>query len=447
MKKPNILFFFPDQHRPDYLGTTPDLPVRTPNLDALEARGMRFTNAVCPSPLCAPSRASLAAGKHYHRCGVPQNKFDYPLDQPTYYKMLRDNGYHVVGVGKFDLQKGSAKHSLDGKALLPEWGFSDGYDIKGKWGFILETEGQPLDAYALYLQEHGLLETHMRDFAQRRGTDHYGYRCYDPTPLPGHAYSDNWVANQALELLNQFPTDRPWHLVLNFTGPHDPLDVTESMQANWRDVEFPPPHNSTEFDHETHQRIRRNYAAMIENIDYQVGRLIEAVSARGELDNTLIIYASDHGEMLGDHNHWAKALWYHQSMGIPLIIAGPGVQSGVVSTAPVNLIDLSATYLDYANIPTPAEMDAQSLRPILSGKTEAHRSHVICGLSHPAMRWPRRWHAIYDGRYKLVAFDDAQEPADLLYDRHNDPHEDHNIAAQCPAVVEHLYTTLQAELA
>lgn len=120
-RRPNILFLFPDQHRFDYLGVNPDVPVRTPNIDALARRGIRFDKVVCSSPLGAPSRACLASGRRYHRCGVAGNECDYPLEHPTYYQHLRDAGYHVCGVGKFDLHKSTLDWELDGTRLISDW--------------------------------------------------------------------------------------------------------------------------------------------------------------------------------------------------------------------------------------------------------------------------------------------------------------------------------------
>ena len=119
--QPNFLFFLPDQHRPDWLGVNKALPLRTPNLDALAARGVRFTRAYTPSPLCAPARACLASGRAYGACRVFGNRQDYPLDLPTYYQRLRDGGCRVAGVGKFDLHKDLTKPlfwGLDGSRLL-----------------------------------------------------------------------------------------------------------------------------------------------------------------------------------------------------------------------------------------------------------------------------------------------------------------------------------------
>jgi len=120
MKKPNILFFLPSQHRPDWLNCNPCLPLRTPNIDAIAARGVRFTSAFTPNPLCAPARACLATGSDYHRCGVINNGQNTPLSFPTYYQYLGDAGYEVSGVGKFDLHKADNDQGLDGGKMIRE---------------------------------------------------------------------------------------------------------------------------------------------------------------------------------------------------------------------------------------------------------------------------------------------------------------------------------------
>jgi len=433
---PNILLFLPDQHRYDWWGYNSELPLRTPNLDRLAAEGMSFSNALCPSPLCAPSRASLAAGKEYPRCRVANNGEDYPLDQPTFYRMLRDAGYCVTGVGKFDLQKAAADHSLDGKALIHEWGFSDGIDSKGKWDAVNSWDGEPHDAYLAYLDKHDLAQVHIDDMLRRRGRS---YAETTPTPLPEHAYGDNWIAENGLRLLEAFPTDQPWFMQVNFTGPHGPMDVTERMQARWRGTAFPSAHGNDQFDDATHTAIRRNYAAMIENIDRHLGRYVSAVAARGELENTIIVFSSDHGEMLGDHNLWAKTSYYQPSVGIPMVIAGPGVTAGQTFDGPVNLHDLAATFLQAAGLTPTPEMDSRSLAPVLDGSSDSHRDYVFSGLV-----WPRgAWHLVFDGRYKLVNIEG--EPP-ILFDLQDDPWEDDNIAATNPDIVARLQEWMDAEL-
>jgi arylsulfatase len=426
VERPNVLFLLPDQHRPDFLGTNPALPVRTPTLDALAAHGMRFTNAFTPSPLCAPARACLASGRQYEDCGVPDNNHDYPLTQPTYYAALRDAGYHVAGVGKFDLHKATLDWGLDGARLLPEWGFSDGIDNEGKIDAIRSGAETPHGPYMAYLHQRGLAGRHVQDFRDR-----HNFRDTYPTPLPDDAYCDNWIAENGLRLLRDFPRDRPWHLVVNFTGPHAPMDVTASMHERWQEVAFPPPHDNTQWDAATHQHIRQNYAAMIENIDQQVGRLLAAVRDRGELDRTLVIYSSDHGEMLGDHGRWGKSTYYQPSVGIPLIVMGPGVRPGHASGALISLHDLAATFLDYAGAaPLPA-MDSRSLRTVFADQAVRHRAVVASALGD--------WRMIDDGRYKLVLTQDA---APQLFDRQVDPWEDTNIASTAPAIVDRLCQAL-----
>lgn len=421
-RRPNILFFLPDQHRYDWLGTNPRLPVRTPILNKLAEQGVLFSRAFCPSPLCAPSRASLASGKHYDRCRVKNNGVDYPVEQPTFYLLLRESGYHVAGVGKFDLHKNTLDWGLDGSRLVKQWGFSEGIDNEGKWDAIRSGAIAPKGPYMAYLHRRGLAEIHVQDFRKRRS-----YAATFPTPLPEEAYCDNWVGNNGLQMLKKNPTNKPWFLVANFTGPHGPMDITDRMYKRWQGIDFPQPNNCKKFGPPTHVKIRRNCSAMVENIDRWLGIYIEELKKRGELDNTIIVYSSDHGEMLGDHNRWGKSVPYQPSVGIPMIIWGPGVVKSVVSDALVSLMDLNATFLDYANIPRPQYMDSISMRPLLEGKSSSHREYVLSGLN--------KWRMVFDGQYKLIL---TRGKKPVLYDLVNDPLENQDIADRKPIHVKRL---------
>lgn len=421
-RRPNFLLLFPDQWRFDWTGANKALPLRTPNLDALAARGTRFTKVVTPSPVCAPARACLAAGKEYGRCRVPSNGYDYPLDQTTYYTLLRESGYHVTGCGKLDLHKKTEDWGLDGKRLLKEWGFSDGIDNAGKHDAIRSGAVAPKDPYMAYLHKRGLAAAHAEDFKRRRG-----HTASFPTPLPDDAYCDNWLSNNGLRLLRGAPAGKPWHLVVNFTGPHEPWDITKSMDARCRGREFPQPNGSKEIPPATHVAIRQNYAAMIENIDRWVGLFIEEVKKRGELDNTVVVFSSDHGEMLGDHDKFGKSVPWQPAVGVPLIAAGPGVRRGATTDALASAMDLAATFLDYAGLARPKDMDSRSLRALLEGKTNSHREYLLSGLSNWRMAW--------DGRYKLVrGFQETQQ----LFDLAADPLENRNLAAEQPGTVSRL---------
>ncbi len=446
---PNILLVVPDQLRHDWTGLNPAIPVRTPHLNALAARGVQFTHCYCPSPLCAPSRACLAAGVEYDRCGVPDNSLNYPLAKQTYYSALREAGYHVMGCGKFDLHKPEPSWGVDGQHLLPEWGFSAGIDSAGKWDAIRWGMEEPCCPYTAHLHATGRVETHYQDFLRRREIG--AFSATFPTPLPEESYCDNWIADQGWRLLRDAPMGQPWHLAVNFAGPHEPMDVTARMDGLYRGVEFPQPNRNTEFTAEKHVEIRRNYSAMVENIDTWLGRLLEAVEARGELENTIVAFSSDHGEMLGDHNLWMKRLPQQGSVGIPLVVAGPGMRRGVSSSALVSLMDLAATFLDYGGIEVPETMDSRSLRSVLDGSSNSHREFLLSGMDP--------WRCITDGRLKLIrgyaggrvsgnglpvypAGDGAAEP--LLFDVEADPFENRDLARNSPADVDRLTDALHA---
>jgi arylsulfatase len=432
MSKPNILFFFPDQHRFDFVGFNPDIPVRTPHLDRLAERGVTFTKAIVPSPVCAPSRACMAAGKRYHRCGVPGNGKDYPLDQPTQYQALRDAGYRTAGVGKFDLSKNTPEWGLDGKRLIDEWGFSDGIDNEGKYDGTRSGATEPHGPYLKYLYDNGWADIHLNDFNRE---NRHGFHDTHPTKLPDEAYCDNWIAENGLEILRSFPENQPWFMQVNFTGPHNPMDITQSMWDARPDVQFSQPNDSTELDEQHHNEIRKNYAAMIENIDMQVGRFLDEVESRGELDNTLVVFSSDHGEMLGDHDRWGKSTFYQPSVGVPLVIAGPGVKAGVVSDALVELHDLAVTHLDFADVNGIPDADGRSLKPILAGETDAHRDIAVSALND--------WQMIWDGRLKLVL---QEGQPDRLFDLEEDPEEVHNLASEKPELVTAFKSRLVTEV-
>jgi arylsulfatase len=438
IRPPNFLFFFPDQWRHDWTGFTPGLDVRLPVLESLALRGVRFTKAIVASPLCAPSRACLASGREYDACGVATNRQDYPLSQATYYQCLRDAGYAVLGCGKIDLHKATRHWGVDGKRLVREWGFTDAIDSAGKGDAIASTRdnGRPVDPFMEHLRQRGLLTAHLEDFRHRNGNASFT-NC-EPCPLPDEDYGDNWITSNGIQLLRTVPLATPWHLVLNFPGPHNPMDITARMRRHVAHRTYPQPVRSREYDELTHTAIRQNYTAMCENIDAQMGRVLREVEARGELHNTFVVFTSDHGEMLGDHERWAKRVPHQASIGVPMVVAGPGIRSAV-SDALVSHIDVAATFLDYAAAPSLPAMTARSLRPLLEGKTEQHRKVALSGLEE--------WRCAWDGRFKLVrgfAYRDGEVARvragaqEVLFDMETDPNETRNVLDAHPSVAAQL---------
>ena len=431
--RPNILLILSDQHRYDWLeGLDPDLPVRTPNLRRLQERGVTFSHVTTPAPLCAPARACLVTGRDYDHGPVPSNAFDLPPDYPTYFRALRDQAcYFVAGVGKFDLHKATFDWNLDGSRLLDEWGLSAGIDNEGKFDSLWSGRTGPKGPYMQHLTEAGVAAEHLADFERRRG---HLYSDVTPSPLGEEDYLDNWIAANAHTMLALRPEGVPWHLMINFAGPHDPMDVTEGMRERWKDVRFPEPVEATTFDGD-HQETRRRYAAMIENIDRHVGELLDMLEAEGQLENTLIIYSSDHGEMLGDHGIWGKSVALEPSIRIPLIISGAGVtRRGETIDSYVSLEDIAATVLEAAGLERIDGMTARSVGAVLRGETTEHRDHLISGLDRRPREvenslahygenmWMRlaSWRTLTSGDLKMTV--SPQLSAPVLVDLASNPH-------------------------
>ncbi len=428
---PNLLFLFPDQWRWDWLGceTSPygKVPVRTPNIDALAARGVRFTQCRTNSPVCAPARAALALGMRYERCGVADNGFDLDPDRPTVFNHLRDAGYRTLTCGKNDLHKRTTWKGREGwTRLLGQYGFTDAIDQSGKFDAARNgrrERGGPNCSYTSHLHAHGLFEAYADDYAERQ-QQFTGTTAPWPSPLLRRHYTDDFCGQMALELLDRTPAEGPWMLWVNFPGPHDPFDPPRELQQRYDGVDFPPPVNAKDDYGEKpvdHPTLRRNYAACCEGIDEWVGRILDAVAQRGELDNTLVIFSSDHGEMLGDHGHFNKGRAGEGSVHVPLVVAGPGVEGGRVDDRLVELIDVSGLMLHAAGLDRPDDWDARC--PL----HDPPRDVQLAALND--------WRMACDGRHKLVVKDNHP---DRLFDLQDDPREMHNVADQHGEVVERL---------
>jgi arylsulfatase A-like enzyme len=399
--------------------------------------GVTFTRAVTPSPLCAPARACLASGLRYHRCRVPDNGVDYPPDQRTYYSVLRETGYSVGGVGKFDLHKPTFWWGLDGWIpALEALGFTHGIDNAGKWDAVVSGADAPKDPYMKYLYDRGLAALHLQDMDKRRGSVENRLRT-DPTPLPEEAYCDNWIGENALKMLERFPKGTPWHLVVNFTGPHDPWDVTRRMHRGCQGIDFPPPICPDECYTAQDRKVRQNYAAALENIDRNMGRIIDAVERTGGLEDTIIVYTSDHGEMLGDFGLYGKAVPHRGAVDIPLVMNGPGFRRGIATDALVELQDLTATLVEAAGCRMPEAKDSQSLLPLLRGDAMRHRGFTVSALTTPRCKWS----LAMDENHKLVMEDGRMEQ---LYDINTDPGETDNILSSNWQTAESLAAVLTA---
>lgn len=424
LRRPNILLFMPDQLRGDWAGPGNAGGARTPVLDRLVRRGVSHARAICPSPICGPSRACLASGYEYGRAGVRNNSGSSAPDAPNFYRQLRDAGYQVLTCGKLDLLKGApdwgadGQHALGGPSRLARLGFTGGLDSAGKHAAIFaHRDGHP-EPYFAFLKRNGLGEAHRQDFLARRspalGRDALdfpgagaNYRNTAVTALPDAAYCDNWISDCGLALMEEAAQrDAPWFLQVNLTGPHEPMDITAAMAERVAGREPPGPIAPGAGLPAEHLAIRRNYLAMIENIDANLGRFVARLEALGQLDDTVIVFTSDHGEMLGDCGYWEKFIPHQASLHVPLVAAGPGVAQGGRVEGPTTILDLHATFVEIAGAQPIAGIDSRSLRHQWAQPSSPHREVVFSGLGS--------WRIAYDGRFKLVAGFDPQMPRRIM---------------------------------
>ncbi len=236
--RPNVLFIMSDQHRHDYMGAAGASFLRTPNLDRLAARGVRFTRCTTNSPVCAPARIGLASGLQPVRLGALDNNAFLPFSTRTYYQRLRDSGYRVGCVGKLDLAKPASYNGRHGdRPCLYGWGFTHPEECEGKMHAGMHDE--PMGPYGFRLREHGLYRAFRQDYA-RRAREGWSTACWDSV-LPTEHFEDAYIGRRAAEWIEAVPDDFPWHYFVSFVGPHDPFDPPTEYADLYRDSPMPPP--------------------------------------------------------------------------------------------------------------------------------------------------------------------------------------------------------------
>ena len=479
---PNFLLIVTDQQRADWVGYERPGVVDTPNLDALAAGGARFARAYCTAPVCGPSRISLATGNLARRSGAINNWSRLPLTASTYYQRLRALGYRVGFTGKIDLFRGgfSRQPIDDPLARLHAAGFTDPRPIESAktpaWSdAVIERRraSGELGPYSRYLDGLGLLEVlceHGRQWASGAVEGELsqwmesGERWalwkdgivppafYDDSVLPTEHCLDSFVGRSAVAMLEEYlGRDTPWHLQVNFPSPHTPFHPPREYGERYRTRRMPPAivddlagkpsWQQRRFDGEGWTpaeevaRVRRQYSATIELLDDWLGRFVELLRSHGRLDDTLIVFTSDHGEMLGDRGYFMKCCFYEQAVRVPLVMRGPHVTSGLVSDALVELHDVAPTFLELAGTAFADPVDAVSLVPVLSGSRAHHRDSVVSEYYFGRMARDERW--------KFV-FNDNDLPE--LYDLEEDPDELANVAEARPDDAKRFYRTLMERL-
>jgi len=414
----NFLIFISDEHRRDAMGCAGHPIVKTPNLDALAARGTRFSNAYTPSPMCVPTRAAIATGRHVHQTRHWDSATPYAGDPKSWMALLRDNNIPATSIGKLHYRSGADDNGW-AEEILP-------MHVVGGVGWVaglLRDEQPDYDS--------------AKELAADAGAGESSYTEYD------RAITDaavDWVQNQ--------DKDQPWACFVSMVAPHYPLTAPEEFYNlyNPDHMDFPlgygmhaPDHPELQhlrsffkyddyFDEPTMKRARAAYYGLCSFLDDNIGKVIKALEASGELENTCILYVSDHGEMLGDYGMWTKQTMYETSVGVPMIMAGPDIPQGKICRTGASLYDIAPTALSQFSVPIPAEMVGTDLTQ-LSQSTDKDR--VIFAEYHDGgsstaafmVRWDKWKYVHYVGKppqlFNLIS--DPNEFNDLgLSNMHGD---------------------------
>jgi choline-sulfatase len=468
-KSPNIVLVMSDQHRADMMGCAGDAAVLTPNLDALAARGTRFSRVTCQGPLCMPARASFMTERYVRDHGVYTNWAEIAQDSPTYAWALREAGYHTTLLGKAHLYRDeilTASHIDDLAHRLQVLGFSEVHETGDK--FAGDTPTRYLD----YLRDRELLAAYRAHIADRsyQGDHESGANAtkrvpmWDatPMPLPLDDYIDTWHGREAVRWIERYERAEPFFLFVGFPGPHDPWDAPQAAVDRYRDRDVSMPRTTrrptTEgagrygkllnaflqlsdtdtMDADAIRGMRRAYSADVSVIDDAVGSIVAALDAKGIADDTWVIYTSDHGEMGGNHGMMSKCVLYEPAVRVPLIVRPPrGAAPRVVDTL-VEHLDVPATIRAIAHAPAIAQSEGRSLLGHVADTGEPTPAERAVSVSE---NWG--FASFETARYKLVVDEDAGTPCQL-FDHAADPDEDHDRLAdpECAVVVDELMTTV-----
>jgi arylsulfatase len=438
--RPNILLFCTDQQRFDTIAALGNRHIRTPNLDRLVREGVAFDNAYSQTPICTPSRTSFMTGcyassLHVNRNG---NEFFPPEHTPKLMsRILRGAGYDCGLVGKLHLSAGSPRREprLDDGFRLFEWSHAP----RAAW---------PVDQqdYLRWLRDqHGVTWEKAYRARQLGGRP----KEFD-AGIAARYHEVAWCTEKTTAWLSG-ALRAPWFIHVNTYAPHPPFDPPPEFLERMDPAAMPLPlwseraaENQRPFarvdfqskprDPSTYpsRHMKAAYYAQIEFVDYNLGKVLDALDKSGQRDNTLIVFTADHGESMGDHGYTHKGCRFYEGLShVPLILSWPArFRKGLRSDALVELTDILPTMLESLSLPLPDYLHGRSLYRIAAGEARpgSHREFVRAEY-HDALDMPDHTHAnmLRERRYKLVHY--HGHPLGELYDLEEDPHEFRNLWA------------------
>lgn len=431
--KPNILLIMADQFRADAIFRIGGYGA-TPNLDRLSRKAWLFERTYANSAECIPARLSLATGLYPYQTGVDHNRnCTLNADYPNWMRAVTDAGYHSSLFGKTHLHPhyGDLRDRAD---LVHRYGFDIVDETTGPWAAAF-TRSHMVDLW----EANDCWEAYKADLAEREANKRFIVR---PTVLPLDLHYDVYVGRRAVDHLETVNSDKPWFCWVSFGGPHEPWDTPEPYASLHRPAEAPraltrgiaeenargllgkcfsrTDYYSPTLSAEDIAAMRSNYAGNVTLIDEQIGDILATLSARDLLDDTLVVFTSDHGEMNGDHGLIYKANFLESAVHIPLVVKPPRGAEARNTVTLVEQIDIGATIADYADAALDAGFRGRSLRPVIEDRVQVHRRHVLSQFGGQS--------CIISERLK-VEFD-SDGTACLAFDRLDDPDEQMDVSAE-----------------
>jgi choline-sulfatase len=438
MRPANLIILFSDEHNPKVMGAAGHPFIATPNLDALAARGVRYSQASTPCPICVPARAALAVGRYVHEVGYWDNADAYEGRIPSWHHVLRERGHQVVSFGKLHFRGRPGDDHGFSKEVLPM--------------HIVDGKG---DLLALNRGADAPTRGGAKKLIAMAGPGESDYTRYDRDVTSA---AITWLHEEAPK-----HRDRPWVLFVSLVTPHFPLTAPAEHYYRYARMALPMPklyarHErprhpvladyANTINYDAHMRgeadVRRalsGYFGLTSFMDEQCGKVLGALADLGLAGDTRILYTSDHGDNNGARGLWGKSTMYEESVGVPMLLAGPDVPAGRVVTTPVGLVDVFATVLDAVGSPGAAPSSGQTL----AGMWETPDAERTVFSEYHASGSREAFFMVQDKRYKYVR--PVTYPAQL-YDRHKDPEELRDVIADpdYADVVESMETRLRARL-
>jgi len=413
MSKPNIIYVLCDQLRRDALSCYGETNCATPNIDQLAREGVRSKHTCVTSPICVPYRFSFMTGQYAHSRWVPGIEYRMSPAERTLADEFNEGGYETVYVGKWHLDGGAGRRGIAsalscGRRPIPR-------HRQGRWQkwLAFELRNSPFDTY--YFEDD------------------------DPAPRKIDGYQTDGLFDLAMNHLRDGrDRGKPFCCVISVEPPHPPFEAPHDHAAQWknRELELPPNFDGVALgDVEGTLRDRRNYHAMVQNIDDNVGRLRAMLTQTGLADDTIIVFTADHGEQGGAHGLTEKQQPYEESVGVPLIVHDPRhpERAGATIDVPTCTEDLFPTMLGLAGLPARTDLPGKDFAPLLRGKTQTlDREGVMLqfvGELRSAMIWHDvAWRAFRTKRwmYSLKGGIDGATPWQL-FDLEADPYEMNNL--------------------